>query len=288
MKEGFIVSTTRLVQQRPHRQYVAGVSACLIGLLCLTPAMAGQQAPGATTERSAQLREDADALLKGNRSVLAKVLAISSDQIKVDVGEVQPRFLPLTQANQKGFQALTAGDDVVVVLNEQNLLVDYHPVDGELSAHTVIRGEIAQNLPVGQETVVVRSAGEERSYQIRSQVRSKVAAIPTGTTAMFLLDESNQIADVALSTRQDSRHSAGAHKDMSPIKGAHKQADGTVVSPLNADRITLRTGTQAEQPFEVRETTRHKLESLRKGDAVILLIDTDNKVIDVAIPPRSH
>ncbi|CAE6728283.1 MAG: hypothetical protein H8K06_17080 [Nitrospira sp.] len=275
----------RLIQFQPRRRYV-GMSACLMGLLCLTPAMAGQPAPGSTAEGSAQLREDADTLLKGNRSVLAKVLAISSDQIKVDVGEVQPRFLPLKQAHQKGFPALAEGDDVVVVLNEQNLLVDYHPVDGELSAHTVIRGEIAQNLPVGQETVVVRSAGEERSYQIRSQVRSKVAAIAIGTTAIFLLDESNQIADVALSTRQNNHDSGNRHGGMSPIKGAHQQVDGTVVSPLTANRITLRTGTQAEQPFEVRETTRHKLESLRKGDAVILLIDTDNKVIDVAIPPR--
>lgn len=279
----------RLIQYHLYRRHVVtGMSACLIGLLCLTPAMAGQPAPSATAEGSVQLREDADALLKGNRSVLAKVLAISSDQIKVDVGEVQPRFLPLKQANQKGFRALAEGDDVVVVLNEQNLLVDYHPADGELSAHTVIRGEIAQNLPIGQETVVLRSAGEERSYQIRSQVRSKVAAIPTGTAAIFLLDESNQIADVALSTRQDGHNSGSRAGGMSPIKGAHKQVDGTVVSPLNANRITLRTGTQAEQPFEVRETTRHKLESLRKGDAVILLVDTDNKVIDVAIPPRSH
>jgi len=277
----------RLIQSH-RRDAVTGISTCLIGLLCLTPAMAGHPAPGDAAGGSAQLREDADTLLKGNRSVLAKVLAISSDQIKVDVGEVQPRFLPLKQAGQKGFPSLAEGDDLVVVLNEQNLLVDYHPVDGELSAHTVIRGEIAQNLPVGQESVVVRSAGEERSYQIRSQARSKVAAIATGATAIFLLDETNQIADVALSTRQDGRHSGSRPGGMSPIKGAHTQVDGTVVSPLNADRITLRTSTHAEQPFEVRDTTRHKLESLRTGDAVILLIDTDNKVIDVAIPPRSH
>lgn len=281
------MAINRLIPVRPHRRHVVhGLSVCLFGMLSLTSAIAGQPSPGAGPEGSAQLREDADTLLHGNRSVLAKVLAISSEQIKVDVGEVQPRFLPLKQANQKGFPALAEGDDLVVVLNEQNLLVDYHPVDGELQAHTVIRGAIAQHLPVGQETVVVRSAGDERSYQIRSQVRSKVAAIPTGTIAIFLLDESNQIADVALSAPQDSRNSGSRHAGISPIKGAHKQVDGTVVSPLNADRITVRTANEAEQPFEVRETTRHKLESLRKGDPVILLIDTDNKVIDVAIPPR--
>lgn len=83
----------------------------------------------------AQLRDDAETLLKGNRSVLGKVLAITSDQIKVDIGEVQPRFLPLKQAQQKGFPGITEGDDLIVVLNAQNLLVDYHPLDGQASAH---------------------------------------------------------------------------------------------------------------------------------------------------------
>lgn len=260
----------------------------LAGIIGFTSAMAGEQASQAPKDRSSQLREDADTLLKGNRSVLAKILSITSDQIKVDVGEVQPRFLPLKQANQKRFAPLAEGDDLIVVLNEQNLLVDYHPVQGELSAHTVVRGEVSQYLPIGQETVVVRSAGEERSYQIRSQARSKVAAIPKGATAVFLLDETNQIADVALSTRQDGQHQDARHGSLSPIKGAHKRVDGTIVTPLTADTIVLRTGTHGEQPFEIRDTTRHKLESLQKGDMVILLIDTDNKVIDVAIPPRNQ
>ena len=83
----------------------------------------------------AQLRDDAETLLNGNRSVLGKVLAITSDQIKVDIGEVQPRFLPLKQAQQKGFPGINEGDDLIVVLNAQNLLVDYHPLDGQASAH---------------------------------------------------------------------------------------------------------------------------------------------------------
>lgn len=234
----------------------------------------------------AQLREDATRMLEGNRSVLGKVQAVTSDQIKVDIGEVQPRFLPLKQAEQKGFSTIKEGDDLIVVLNAQNLLVDYHPLDGESSAHTIIRGEIAQNLPVGQETVVVRSHGKEQSFMIRSQARSKVAAIPVGTTAVFLLDETNQIADVGFSSQQaNGQHSTD---QKSPIKGAHKQIDGTVTAPLESNRITIRTGSGAEKPFEVREILQQKIAGLRKGDAVILLVDTDNKVIDVAIPPASR
>jgi len=233
----------------------------------------------------AQLRDDAEKLLKGNRSVLGKVLAITSDQIKVAIGEVQPRFLPLKQAQQKGFPGITEGDDLIVVLNAENLLVDYHPLEGQASAHTIIRGEIAQNLPVGQEQVVIKSAGKERSFTIRSQVRSKVAAIPVGVAAVFLIDETNQIADVGLSGRQTGKQAERLTDSMPPIKGAHKQIDGTVTSPLRADRITVRTANGSEKPFEVRELIHSKLAALRKGDAVILLLDTENKVIDVAVPP---
>ena len=245
-------------------------------------AEAGQRiSPG----EGAQLRDDAEKLLKGNRSVLGKVLAITSDQIKVDIGEVQPRFLPLKQAQQKGFPGVAEGDDLIVVLNAQNLLVDYHPLDGQASAHTIIRGEIAQNLLVGQEQVVIKSAGKELSFTIRSQVRSKVAAIPVGVAAVFLIDETNQIADVGLSGRQTSKQADRLTDSMPPIKGAHKQIDGTVTSPLRANHITVRTANGSEKPFEVRELLHKKLAALRKGDAVILLVDTDNKVIDVAVPP---
>lgn len=236
---------------------------------------------------AAQLRDDAERLLKGNRSVLGKVQSVTSDQIKVDIGEVQPRFLPLKQAQQKGFPPIKEGDDLIVVLNAQNLLVDYHPLDGETSAHTIIRGEITQNLPVGQDTVVIKSGGKDQSFAIRSQARSKVAAVPVGVTAVFLLDETNQIADVGFSNLQAVKDADRHPERKSPIKGAHNQVDGTVTAPLEANRITIRTN-GSEKPFEVRDILQPKLAGLRKGDAVILLVDTENKVIDVAIPPPSR
>ena len=137
---------------------------------------------------NAQLREDAETLLKANRSVLGKVQSVASDQIKLDIGEVQPRYLPLTQAKQKGFPEVKEGDDLIIVLNAENLLVDYHPLDGEASAHTIIRGgRRLRNLTVGHDTVVIRSVDKEQSFVIRSQARSKLAAIPVGTPAVFLL-----------------------------------------------------------------------------------------------------
>ena len=272
-----------------HRSSIGIHLVMVFGLLgisvpCMQVPASAEPEARMSQDEATQLRDDAEKMLKGSRSVLGKVLAVTSDQIKVDIGEVQPRFLPLKQAKQKGFPSITEGDDLIVVVNAQNLLVDYHPLDGDTSAHTIIRGEIAQNLPVGQETVVVKSAGKEQSFKIRSQARSKVAAIPIGAAAVFLIDETNQIADVGLSSH-DARHSEHQSEQMSPIKGAHRKVEGIITAPLDHNRIAIRTSNGSEKPFEVREILNSKMASLRKGDSVILLVDTENKVIDLAVPP---
>lgn len=235
-----------------------------------------------------QLLKDADQLLKSNRSVLGKVQAVTSDQIKVDVGEINLRFLPLKQLQEKGLSTIKEGEVLIIMLNAQNLLVDFHPLDGVSSSHTIIRGEIAQRLPIGQESVVVKSGGKDQSFTIRSQARSKVAAIPIRVPAVFLIDETNQIADATFTDLRAAKEAEQQPERKSPTKGAHQRVDGTVTAPLRGNRITIQTGNGSEKPFEVRELLHRKVAGLRKGDAVILLVDTDNKVIDVAIPPAAR
>ena len=235
-----------------------------------------------------QLLKDADQLLKSNRSVLGKVQAVTSDQIKVDVGEINPRFLPLKQLQEKGLSTIKEGEVLIIMLNAQNLLVDFHPLDGVSSSHTIIRGEIAQRLPIGQESAVVKSGGKDQSFIIRSQARSKVAAIPIRVPAVFLIDETNQITDATFTDLRATKEAEQQPERKSPTKGAHQRVDGTVTAPLRGNRITIQTGNGSEKPFEVRELLHRKVAGLRKGDAVILLVDTDNKVIDVAIPPAAR
>ncbi len=62
--------------------------------------------------------------------------------------------------------------------------------------------------------------------------------------------------------------------------------DGTVVEPLHGDRITIKTG-DGERPFEVRELMQERLSKLSKGESVVLLVDNENKVVDIAVPPAS-
>ena len=248
--------------------------------------MATQQPHGQLVAQKAK-EQGGEQLLQGNQAVLGTVEAVTSDQIKVNIGEVQPRFLPLSQAKEKGFSEIKPGDALIITVNGQNLIVDYHPLDAASSSHhKIVRGTIADDMPIGQEKVVIKEDnGKESSFEVRSQARSKIASIPIGTPALFLVDETNKIADGTFASLEaiKGQPSDTAHK--SSIKGANRQVDGTVVKPLQADKITIKTK-EGERPFEVREVMHDRISKLQKGESVILLVDNENKVVDVAVPPQ--
>lgn len=163
--------------------------------------------------------------LKGERRVTGTVEEIRSDQIKVNTGEVQPRFIPLNQAKEKDLPDIKEGDTIEITLNDQNLIVDFHLVDksGHPQAgheHQVVKGQIAKPMAVGHEEAVIRMKdGQEKSYEVRSQARSKVASIPVGIDAVFLVDETGKIADVNFKNEEAAKRAGEVPEKKSPPKG---------------------------------------------------------------------
>lgn len=229
--------------------------------------------------------------LQGERQVMGTVEEIKSDQIRVNTGEVQPRYIPLNQAKEKGLPEINKGDALEITVNDQNLIVDYHLVNqsGQPQSeaeHQIVKGQIAQPLVIGHDQAVIRTEeGKELSFAIRSQVRSKMASIPVGTDAVFLVDETNKIVDVNFSNKEAADRAGDAFDKKSPLKGAQRRVIGTVVEPMSQNQITIRTQDGKEKPYEVRSLIRDKTGKLSKGEAIVLLVDEDNKVVDVAIPP---
>jgi TusA-related sulfurtransferase len=219
--------------------------------------------------------------IKGDRTVTGTVIDVSGDQIKVNTGEVQPRFLPLNMAKEKG-ATVQKGDQLEITLNEQNLVVDFHPM-GQQSTHKVIKGQLASPLTVGHDRAMIRTdQGTEEGFEIRPLARSKVAAIPVGVSAVFLIDEMNKIADATFGTQEAVERAQAQWQNKSPIKGAHQQIEGTVMRPLRDNRITIRTEDGQEQPFGVRDIAQGKLAQIPQGERIVLMIDQENQVIDVA------
>lgn len=260
-----------------------------VGIVCAVCILIGPVGAMAAS----QPHDDDTKTLQGDRRVMGTVEEIKSDQIRVNTGEVQPRYIPLNQAKQKGFPEIKKGDAIEITVNDQNLIVDYHLVSEsgqpmEHASHQIVKGQIAQPLVIGHDQAVIRTEdGKELSFVIRSQARSKMASIPVGTDAIFLVDETNKIVDVNFSNKEAVSRAGETPEKKSPLKGAQRRVLGTIAEPLADNQITIRTHDGKEQPYQVRPLMRDKMGHLSKGEAVVLLIDDEDKVVDMAIPPQN-
>lgn len=226
-------------------------------------------------------------LLPGNRILLGTVADVRGGQARIDTGKLQSRFLPMKVRTDKGLPELRKADRVEITVNDQNLLVDVH-LSGESSHHRVVEGQLAQVLVTGHGSGVIRSGdGKEESHFIRSLARSKVASIAVGSEAVFLIDELNKIVDVTFLTKEAAARAGTLAERKSPLKGNFDRTAGVILIPLDNSRISIRTDEGTVHMYEVRSIVHNRLENLLKDDAVVLFVDGDNKVTDVAIPPRA-
>jgi translation initiation factor IF-1 len=260
---------------RQHWTAIAGVVSALSMFLGGIAAAGDSEAP----------------ILQGQRHVRGTVEQIKGEQLQLDTGEMTPRFIPMKAAKEKGFPEIKIGDVIELTLNDQNLLVDYHLLDksGQPVGHTdhqILKGQIAQPLVIGHDRTLIRTEdGKETSYRIRTQARSKMASIPVGVDAVFMVDETSQIVDVNFASKEAAERAGQMPEKKSPLKGAQQRILGTVITPLQENRITIRTRDGQEQHFEVRPSMRKRMAALPKGEKIVLLLDGDNQVADVAVPP---
>lgn len=226
-------------------------------------------------------------ILPGDRVLLGTVEEVRSDQARIHTGEGAARFVPMGVRKAKGLPDLKKGDRVEITVNDQNLLVDVHVV-GETSHHRVVKGRLIQPLVTGHDRSVLRTIqGKEESHSIRPVARSKMASVPVGVDAVFLIDESDRIVDVTFGGKEAVHRAAELWQQKTPLKGNFDRIAGTILTPLENNRIAIRTEEGNEQPYEVRPLAQRRLANVSKGHAVVLLVDDEGKVTDVAIPPRS-
>jgi hypothetical protein len=236
---------------------------------------------GMSTERR-DGAPDYRVLWPGHRLLTGTVESITGGVIRVNTGELLPRFLSQREAAEKGVLPLKRGDKLQLVFNEQNLVVDYH-LPGQERWHRIIRGRLAQPLPVGHEWAVIRQeAGTEEAFSVRPLARAKVSAIPINVPAIFLTDGANRIVDATFGTEEGLLRQTADWK-RTPPKSTYRRVDGTLLR--TADRVWIHTSDGQEQSFETRPYVREKLTALPGGSSIILLIDDEDKVADLARQP---
>lgn len=225
-------------------------------------------------------------LVPGDRVLLGTVLEIRSEQARIDTGELEPRFIPMGVRKAKGLPDLKAGDRIELTVNDQNLLVDVHKV-GESSHHRVVAGQLAGPMETGHDKAVIRTAkGNEESHLVRPVARSKVASVPVGVDAVFLIDELDKIVDVTYGSKEAVHRAAELWQKKTPLKGNLSRIVGVVVKPLKDDTIVIRAEDGKDRSYQVRPLIQQRLAALSKDDSVVLLVDDEHKVTDVAFAPK--
>src|SRR5690349_2113970 len=220
---------------------------------------------------AAATTEDTPQLLAGDRVLLGTVEEVRSDQARINTGEVEPRFVPMNVRKGKGLPALKPGDQVEITVNDQNLLVDVH-VAGEPNHHRVVRGQLADTLETGHDKAVIRTTtGHEEEHSVRPVARSKVASIPVGVDAVFLIDSADTIVDVTFGNKEAVHRAAELWEKKAPLKGNLSRITGIILKPLESNTIVIRTEAGTERRYAVRPLGQQRLAQLSKGDAVVLL-----------------
>jgi translation initiation factor IF-1 len=260
-----------VTKERTMRRQILGLFVVL-AVWCLSGIPIGDAAA-----RSEQAHSH---LIPGDRILLGTVVDIRSDQAKIAMSEGQPRYVPVNVRKDKGLPKLHIGDLVEITINDQNLLVDVHKA-GESSHHLVVRGQVAEPMPTGHDQAVIRTRdGKEEIHLIRPVARSKVASIPIGADAIFLIDELDKIVDVTLGSVESVHRAAVLGQHKSPLKGNLGQVGGVILKPLHENTIVIRTEDGNEHSYQVRARIQPRLRTLSAGDTAVLLVDEENLVMD--------
>ena len=236
---------------------------------------------GMSVERNPSSKEYR-VLWPGHRIVRGTVESVLRGVVKVNTGELLPRFLSSEEAREKGVPPLKQGDEVQLVVNDYNLVVDYHLMGQEVG-HRLIWGSVVQPLPVGHQWAVIRhEQGQEEAFAVRSFARSSIRAIPMHVPVIFLTDEANKFIDASFGN-EDTFQRRTTEWKKPPPKAPYRQIAGTLVR--SPGWIMIKTGEGQEQGFEVRPYRQEKVANIPEGALVILLVDEENNVSDLAKPP---
>lgn len=252
-------------------------AAALASATLLVPALLLGHVPQAS---SAVTGPGETTLLKGQRIETGTVVETLAAQIAVMSDHPRPRYLGIKEGLSPSI-----GDKVEMVINAQNAVVDYYPASATRPTYQIVEGSLAASLAIGHEHAVVDTKeGKTRAFRIKPVVRSKIASIPLGVEAVFLV-QNGTILDSNFASEKAVERAEARPQEKTPIKGAHRQVAGTLVEPAAEGHVTILTQTgNDERSYEVRSYVMKKLITLKTGQGVILLVDRENKVIDVAIP----
>lgn len=211
--------------------------------------------------------------LEGHRLLTGTIQAIDGDRISIETGEQEPRILSLQEGGDEAI-GLLVGDQVQIVVNEQDRILDYQRPRFEPPTK-VLRGSLAQPLPTRQYRAVVRvESGRDISFYVRPAAMTKLSGLEIGESAEFALDRTYMIVDV----RSLGKPREGTEK--SPGRSVVRRVEGEFVT-LGGGTVRLRMRRDEIQAFPVRPLIQPALEQVFPNDKVSVFLDATGHVVDM-------
>lgn len=151
--------------------------------------------PMAGAESGQQAQIPLRMLLPGEHIIVGTVQQVKSDTIQVNIGQLEPLFLSLRAAAEKGMTSIHRGDKLKIVVSDQDQFVDFHRADYP-GWDWAIKGHLLQPLLGDHRWAVVQTdKGANQTYEVDEEARHTIMNIPVGVPAVFLLNKDNILID---------------------------------------------------------------------------------------------
>jgi TusA-related sulfurtransferase len=131
-----------------------------------------------------------------HNEVQAVVERVESGVIFLKVpDDLQPRTLSLPKMERLGQEDLKPGDEVSLIIDENNVIIDAHKVSTPGHGHRVLKGRLEEAEASGKK-IVLSTAGGRKALEVDPAAVSKVAGLKKGAELRVELDEANTVIDI--------------------------------------------------------------------------------------------
>jgi hypothetical protein len=163
-----------------HIAQVSVMAALLV--LCCPPARGADQ--------------PANVVIGQHNEVHAVVEKVESGVIFLKIpDQLQPRTLSLTKMERLGQEDLKPGDEVSLVIDENNVIIDAHKAGIPGRGHRVLKGRL-EDADISGKNITLSTADGQKALQVDPAAVSKVAGLKKGSQLKVEVDEANMVIDV--------------------------------------------------------------------------------------------
>lgn len=108
---------------------------------------------------------------------------------------LEHRAVSVNKAERMGLSQAKAGDEVILVIDENNLLMDLHRKDIPPAGHRLIAGKLTYADPMW-EVIEITTAGGKQTFAMDDAAGSKLSVLKEGQHVRAELNEDNMVVDI--------------------------------------------------------------------------------------------